>query len=169
MSSKTLRLPWRATLLVLSGLTLIVASACTAARAGAPAGATTTAAPTGSASAVTVMTKTGPKGTYLVDGQGKSLYLFVPDTNGSSTCYGPCAAAWPPLTVTATPKAGSGVNAAMLATTNRTDGTKQVTYAGHPLYYWTGDTHPGDTTGQGLNNLGGLWWLVAPSGTAITG
>jgi predicted lipoprotein with Yx(FWY)xxD motif len=165
MSSKSA--PWRTPLLAVAGLVLVVATACTAtARAGAPAPATTSP-PTGSAGAGTVMTGTGPKGTYLVDGQGKSLYLFVPDTNGTSTCYGPCATAWPPLTGTATPKAGPGVNAAMLATTNRTDGSKQVTYTAHPLYYWSGDTKPGDTTGQGLNNLGGLWWLVAPNGTAI--
>ena len=159
MSTMILRPVWRAVLLVLAGLGLIAGTAGVAAAAPTP---------TGSAGAVTVMTRTGSHGAYLVDGQGKSLYLFVPDANGTSTCYGPCAIAWPPLTVPDKPTAGSGVNAAMLTTVNRTDGSKQVVYNKHPLYYWTGDTKPGDTTGQGLNNLGGLWWLVSPNGTAIT-
>src|SRR5262244_1002804 len=99
MTPKSVRAPWRVALLILAGLALVVVTACTStARAGAPAPAPTSA-PTGSAAAMTVMTRTGPKGTYLVDGQEKSLYLFVPDKNGTSTCYGPCAIAWPPLTV----------------------------------------------------------------------
>jgi predicted lipoprotein with Yx(FWY)xxD motif len=169
MSTKTLRPPWRAALLLLGALTLAVATACAAATAGTPVRASGTPSPTGTAAAATVMTRTGPHGTYLVDGQGKSLYLFVPDKNGASTCFGPCAAAWPPLTVPNAPTAGPGVTAGMLATINRPDGSKQVTYAGHPLYYFVGDRSAGDTTGQALNNFGGLWWLVTPGGTAITG
>jgi len=159
MSTMSLRPVWRAVLLVLAGVGLVAGTA------GVAAAAAPTPTPSGSAA---VMTRTGPHGVYLVDGQGKSLYLFVPDTNGTSTCYGPCAVAWPPMTVPDKPTAGSGVNAAMLTTVSRTDGSKQVVYNKHPLYYWAGDQKPGDTTGQGLNNLGGLWWLVAPNGTAIT-
>ena len=159
MSTMILRPMWRAVLLVLAGVGLIAGTAGVAAA---------TPTPSGSAGAATVMTRTGSHGAYLVDGQGKSLYLFVPDTNGTSTCYGPCAVAWPPLAVPDKRTAGSGVNAAMLTTVNRNDGSKQVVYNKHPLYYWADDLKPGDTTGQGLNNLGGLWWLVNPNGTAIT-
>lgn len=179
MTTKNPRLPWRAALVVLAGLALVAVTAGTAA-AGAGAGAgggpgaaapvrtSASAGPSASVGAVTVMTKTGSQGTYLVDGQGKSLYLFVADKGSTSSCEGPCATVWPPLTVADKANAGPGVNASMLATSNRPDGTKQVTYAGHPLYYFAPDRAAGDTTGQGVNNFGGLWWLVAPNGTAIT-
>jgi predicted lipoprotein with Yx(FWY)xxD motif len=125
-------------------------------------------APTPTAQA-TVMTKTGPMGTYLTDGQGKSLYLFVADKTSTSTCFGACEAAWPPLVTEGAAKAGSGVDQTKLATTPRSGGSTQVTYNGHPLYLYAADTAPGQTTGQGLNQFGALWWLVNPQGAAITG
>ena len=167
MSTKSPRLLWQAALLVLAGLTLAAGTAGTA-FAGATAPTPTPMGPSATGGAVTVMTKTGPMGTYLVDGQGKSLYLFVADKGTTSTCNGPCATVWPPLTVANAATAGSGVTASMLGTTTRSEGAKQVTYAGHPLYYFASDKNPGDTTGQGVNNFGGLWWLVTPNGTAIT-
>jgi predicted lipoprotein with Yx(FWY)xxD motif len=147
--------------LAAAGLVLIASVAATS------AAATPTPTPTGSA-APTVMVHNGQFGQYLTDGKGRSLYRFAADTGNTSTCYGPCAAAWPPLVTAGKPTAGPGVNAADLSTTNRSDGTKQVTYFGHPLYLYTADTAPGMTNGQGLNNLGGLWWLVSPSGSNIT-
>ena len=131
---------------------------------GAPAGGSTPSAPSGPA---VVMTKTGSAGTYLTDGSGKSLYLFVADTGGKSVCNGACAAAWPPLTTKGQPTAGSGATASMLTTFTRSDGSTQVVYNGHPLYYYVADTAAGQTTGQGLNQFGGLWWLVSPAGAAI--
>jgi predicted lipoprotein with Yx(FWY)xxD motif len=111
-------------------------------------------------------------GKVLVDGRGLTLYLFVPDKqSGSSTCYGNCAQGWPPLllpTGVTTPVAGSGVKASLLGTTQRTDGTTQVTYNKWPLYLWQGDSEPGQATGQGLNNLGGLWYVLSPNGSEIT-
>ncbi len=111
-------------------------------------------------------------GTVLVNGQGLTLYLFVPDKqSGRSTCYGACANAWPPLVLpsgTTTPLAGPGADSSLLGTTKRTDGTVQVTYDRWPLYTWAGDSEPGQATGQGLNNLGGLWYVVAPDGHMIT-
>lgn len=130
------------------------------ASAGAP-----TPTPTGQA---TVMTKSGPMGTYLTDGKGNSLYLFVADKTSTSTCNGACAAAWPPLITTGVAKAGSGVDQTKLGTTSRSGGVTQVTYNGHPLYLYAADTAPGQTTGQGLNQFGALWWLVNPQGAAIT-
>ena len=128
------------------------------------AGGTTPSAPSGPA---VVMTKTGSAGTYLTDGSGKSLYLFVADTGGKSVCNGACAAAWPPLTTSGKPTAGSGATGSMLTTFTRSDGSTQVVYNGHPLYYYAADTAAGQTTGQGLNQFGGLWWLVSPAGAAI--
>jgi predicted lipoprotein with Yx(FWY)xxD motif len=135
--------------------------------AGTKAAATSPAPSRTAAAAAVVMTKTGPAGQYLVDGTGKSLYLFVVDTAGKSMCSGPCAQAWPPLTTSGQPAAGDGVTASKLTTITRSDGSTQVVYAGHPLYYFAGDTSAGATNGQGINNFGGLWWLLSPAGTAI--
>jgi predicted lipoprotein with Yx(FWY)xxD motif len=153
---------------------------------GTPAAASTTtkpASPPSSAAATTTSTAPPPVyqvhtasvkglGTVLVDGQGFTLYLFVPDKQSNvSTCYGRCAQAWPPLalpTGVATPSAGPGAHASLLGVTHRTDGTTQVTYNKWPLYLWVSDSQPGQATGQGLNNLGGLWYVVAPEGDAVT-
>lgn len=111
-------------------------------------------------------------GTVLVNGQGLTLYMFVPDKrSGRSTCYKMCAEAWPPLrlpTGVTKPVAGRGVKASLLGTTHRTDGTLQVTYNRWPLYLWVGDSEPGQATGQALNNLGGLWYVLSPKGNFIT-
>lgn len=128
-----------------------------------------TPSPSKGATSATVMVRTGPFGPYLTDGQGRSLYRFAADTGSTSTCFGPCAQAWPPQPATGTPSAGPGVTASKLGVTNRSDGVKQVTYAGHPLYRYAGDSAPGQTNGQGLNVNGGLWWLVSPDGNNITG
>ena len=94
--------------------------------------------------------------------------VFDPDTGTASTCYTSCANVWPPLLTDGTPQAGTGVDASLLGTTTRTDGKVEVTYAGHPLYYFVKDKAPGDITGQGINGFGGLWWVVSPAGAAIT-
>jgi predicted lipoprotein with Yx(FWY)xxD motif len=111
-------------------------------------------------------------GTVLVNGQGLTLYLFVPDKqSGVSTCYTACAQGWPPLllpTGVTAPVAGSGVKTSLLGTTPRSDGTTQVTYNKWPLYLWVGDSEPGQATGQGIDNLGGLWYVLAPDGHTIT-
>jgi predicted lipoprotein with Yx(FWY)xxD motif len=111
-------------------------------------------------------------GTVLVDGQGFTLYVFAPDKEaGRSTCYGSCALAWPPLTLptgVTTPVSGSGVNQSLLGTSKRTDGTVQVTYNHWPLYLWQGDSEPGQATGQALDQSGGLWFTLSPSGSEIT-
>src|ERR1700754_2587368 len=97
---------------------------------------------------VTVQTRNGPNGAYLTDQTGRSLYLFVADKSNTSTCNGACAAQWPPLVTQGAVQAGNGVDAAKLATSNRQDNTKQVTYNNHPLYYFIADTAPGQTNGQ---------------------
>ncbi|HWF75159.1 MAG TPA: hypothetical protein VG186_17570 [Solirubrobacteraceae bacterium] len=138
-------------------------SSSSAAGAYGAAPAPTKAAAGGAAVDVT----TAKLGQFLVDSKGRTLYLFAADTGTSSTCSGACAGAWPPLTTTAKPVAGTGVTASLLGTTKRADGTTEVTYAGHPLYYYAGDTAPGQTTGQALGQFGAPWYVVAPSGKAI--
>jgi predicted lipoprotein with Yx(FWY)xxD motif len=111
-------------------------------------------------------------GKVLVDGQGMTLYVFAPDKHsGHSTCYGTCAQAWPPLLLPAgvskTP-GGSGVQAHLLGTTTRKDGTVEVTYKKWPLYTWVGDVTPGQATGQDINSTGGKWYVITPKGEIIT-
>jgi predicted lipoprotein with Yx(FWY)xxD motif len=103
-------------------------------------------------------------GEILTDGEGRALYLFTEDVGGASTCTGDCATAWPPFTVEGEPMAGTGVDQAMLGTITRDDGTTQVTYNGHPLYYYAEDVNPGDVTGQGV---GDVWYLVNAQGEQV--
>lgn len=98
---------------------------------------------------------------------GRSLYLFEKDTNGKSSCSGSCVTVWPPLTTSGKAQAGSGVSASMLGTTTRSDGKTQVTYNGHPLYYYASDSSAGQVNGQGLNQFGALWYAVSAQGKAI--
>ena len=98
----------------------------------------------------------------LTNSSGRTLYWFAPDTPSKSVCYGTCAAYWPP--VIGTPAAGSGVTLSKIATIARTDGTIQVTYAGHPLYTYIGDTAPGQANGNDINLNGGFWHEVPAAG-----
>ena len=109
-------------------------------------------------------------GQILVDGQGRALYLFAADKTKDSTCYDACATAWPPMLADkgATIDAMHGATASLSGTTTRKDGTVQVTYNGHPLYYFAGDTKPGDTTGQNINQFGAEWYVLTSSGAEIT-
>ena len=158
----------------------VLAAACSSSRKSGSGGSNTTSAAgasgatsaasasgAGGAKAVSIETHSGPMGTYLTDGSGRTLYLFAADTAGKSNCSGGCASFWPPLTGSASTM--SGAQASMLGTLTRSDGSKQVTYDGHALYYFKEDTKAGQTTGQGVDNYGGKWWLVAPSGQPITG
>lgn len=97
-----------------------------------------------------------------------TLYMFVADHAGKSACYGTCASVWPPLLTKGAPKAAGGARQGELGTIKRTDGTTQVTYAGHPLYLYTPDKTPSDVTGQGITSFGALWYVVSPSGSVVT-
>ena len=108
-----------------------------------------------------------PLGRILVDSKGITLYDFVKDKGTTSACYGACAALWPPLTTKGKPVAGRGVRASLLGTTKRKDGKLEVTYGGHPLYYFVTDRKPGQTTGQGVNQFGGPWWVISAAGKEI--
>jgi predicted lipoprotein with Yx(FWY)xxD motif len=133
---------------------------------GASSAPPTTAAP--GVTATTVALGTTKLGPILVDSQGRSLYLFEADTAGKSTCTSAgCVAEWPPLIAGGAPEAGTGLASDQLGTTTRADGQQQVTYSGHPLYHFAGDTTPGTTTGQGLNDNGGLWYVLRTDGTPV--
>ena len=154
--------------------TLFIAAALLFAACGSSTSSTASASPSTSpaaspaATGATIAVATNSKlGQILVDGKGMTLYLFVADTGTSSTCYTSCAQVWPPVLTSGPPQAGAGATASLLGTTTRTDGTTEVTYAGHPLYYFVQDKQPGDTTGQGVNGFGGLWWVLTPSGAAV--
>ena len=131
-----------------------------------PASQTTTAPATTSAAgpAMTMTTETGSYGVWLADQTGRTLYIRTADQGTTSSCYGACATAWPPLLATGpVTVSGAGV-AGDVGTTTRTDGTTQVTYAGHPLYYFANETSPDQVKGLGAQ---GVWFLVAPTGTMI--
>ena len=115
--------------------------------------------------AAAVATTNGALGVYLVDGQGRALYMFDADTEeGRSACYGGCATAWPPLTTTGAPTASGSAAGGKLKTITRTDGSKQVVYGEYPLYYFDKDTAAGQTDGQAV---GGTWWVVGSDGEPI--
>jgi predicted lipoprotein with Yx(FWY)xxD motif len=120
-----------------------------------------------SSSAAQVNVRQTELGRIIVDSNGHTLYLYAPDKNGKSSCYGQCATFWPPLIKTSAKLAGSGVNASLIKTTKRTNGKIQLVYDGHPLYRFAEDKSAGQVKGQGLNAAGGVWWVLAPSGKPI--
>jgi predicted lipoprotein with Yx(FWY)xxD motif len=146
----------------------VLAAACSSGGSHASSATSATSAVGATSSATTVDVHTGNGTSFLTDSSGRALYLWTPDTKTKSTCSGACASAWPPLTVKGAPTAGSGATASDLGTISRSDATKQVTYAGHPLYYFAGDNAAGQTNGEGSNGFGAPWYLVAPTGQQIT-
>lgn len=118
--------------------------------------------------AATVSVKDGTYGKALVDEKDMTLYVFDKDTKNKSNCDDACAKQWPPLLDTAAPTAGSGVKPDLLRTTTRSDGKKQVTYNGHPLYRFDQDQKAGDTKGQAIDAFGAKWYVVSPEGKKIT-
>jgi predicted lipoprotein with Yx(FWY)xxD motif len=106
-------------------------------------------------------------GRILFDGRGFVLYGFTADPRGRSVCRGACAVAWPPLIVSKRALAGTGVTRSLLGTTRRADGRLQATYAGRPLYYYVGDREPGQITCQNIEEFGGVWLVVRPSGRFV--
>ena len=107
-------------------------------------------------------------GRILVGPSGRTIYLFLADSPTSSACNSAgCIQAWPPVLTAGAPTAAAGVNASLLGTIKRRDGTTEVTYAGHPLYYFISDKKSGDVSGQGIDAFGAPWYVVAPSGMQI--
>lgn len=155
---------------------LALAAACVAAplvlvACGGGNNSSTTApgtAATGSGAAVDVANNPD-LGQILVDAKGRTLYLFEKDESDESYCNGSCASSWPPYTTNGEPQAGSGADASKLDTLTRDDGSTQVIYAGHPLYYYSGDKKPGDTNGNELDQFGAEWYALHPDGSNAEG
>ena len=133
---------------------------------GAYGGSTASRSSSGRGSVALASTKLGK---VLVDGNGRTLYLFEADKGTMSNCDGACASAWPPLTSSGKPTAGAGVVASKLGTAKRADGTTGVTYAGHPLYTYAGDGAPGQTAGEGLTDYGAPWYALSAAGKTVVG
>jgi predicted lipoprotein with Yx(FWY)xxD motif len=141
-----------------------------AASAPAPAAAVSTTAESTTASAEkgeTIVLTTSKLGKILRDEDGKTLYLFEADKSTQSTCDGACAKDWPPVTTSGDPVAEHGATASMLGTTMRSDGKTQVTYGGHPLYYYVGDDKPGQMNGQDSHAFGAGWYVVGATGKKV--
>jgi predicted lipoprotein with Yx(FWY)xxD motif len=156
-------------LLAIAGAT--VAIAVLAAGCGGKTSSSSSSAPAGSSATATggatVAVKGSKLGVILVDGNGRTLYLFEKDKGATSSCYGACAGGWPPDTTNGALRAGAGVSASLLGTTTRTDGKTEVTYHRHPLYYFAGDRKPGDTNGEGLNAFGAEWYVLSAAGNKV--
>ena len=120
------------------------------------------------ATATTLVLANSKLGQILADRAGRSLYVFEADTGTTSVCISAgCVAEWPPFIADGNPQVAAGLAADQLGTTTRADGARQVTYHGHPLYYFAGDTQPGSTAGQALNDNGGPWYVVRADGTPV--
>ena len=150
----------------------LMVAACSSAAASPSAPASSAAAGSSASASTTgtvITTQAGSAGTFLTNGSGRTVYLWAKDGTNMSACSGACAAAWPPVPATGTLTATGSAKGSDLGTITRSDGTKQVTYDGHPLYYFAGDSGAGQANGQGSDSFGAKWWLVAPSGAQITG
>ena len=134
----------------------------------ATSGASTTKSQQTVAASSAISVKQTSLGPTLVDANGRTLYLFEGDKPNVSTLSAAGQAIWPPLTATTKPRALSGAVAGRIGTVTQPGGGTQVTYNGHPLYYYVGDHRPGQTTGQALNQFGALWYVVGPRGNAVT-
>jgi predicted lipoprotein with Yx(FWY)xxD motif len=106
-------------------------------------------------------------GRIVVDGRGRALYLFEKDRQGRSNCSGTCAVYWPPLLTSGKSIAIKGAKQSLLGSIRRADGSRQVTYAGHPVYFFSGDTGRGQTNGEGLKDFGAGWYVLTPAGKKI--
>lgn len=134
------------------------------------AGTTTATSGAPATGSVSLSTRTLPGvGAVLVNGQGRTLYIFAPDRAKKVTCVSACAAVWPPLAIGAgqKPAVSGGVQASLVSSLPNPSGGNVVTYAGWPLYLYTADPNPGTDNGQGINSSGGLWYVIAASGTVV--
>ena len=106
-------------------------------------------------------------GKILVNSHGRTLYLFQKDSGTTSACTGACAVNWPPLRASGKPTLGSGADTTLVGTSMRSNGKRQLTYNGHPLYVFSGDARAGDTNGEGVSAFGGLWYAISPAGNQV--
>jgi predicted lipoprotein with Yx(FWY)xxD motif len=168
MSNHSLRKLPRLPLLAAATGVLLLAAACggssTTAAPASSSGATG-AAQSGTADVNTAVTKAGK---ILVDAKGRTMYAFAADSKGHSACTGSCLTYWPAVPSSAKPPTAAAGVTATFGVIHRQDGSTQLTADGWPMYTYVGDSKPGAIKGQGLNESGGLWWVVSPSGKWIT-
>jgi predicted lipoprotein with Yx(FWY)xxD motif len=126
-----------------------------------------TSEPTSVEAAGTLTIRTSAYGRILFDSRGRALYAFTRDPRRRTVCSGACAAAWPPYILRGRLRAGGSVRRSLLGTTRRADGTRQVTYAGRPLYYYVGDRRPGEVRCQNVREFGGIWLVMRASGRVV--
>jgi len=155
-------------LVALAGCGGTTKSSSTAAKATPPAASTTSSTPSTATSGLALTTKQSKLGAILAGGPKKlTVYLFEADKGSTSSCVGACAKLWPPVIATGQTQASGAALAADLGTTTRSDGAKQVTYKGHPLYYFAKDGDAGDAYGEALKSFGAGWYVLTPSGNKI--
>ncbi len=153
--------------LITAGLTVVVAGI--AVIAFAVGGGTAKTRPSHNVPAASsVSVRSTSLGRTLVDAHGRTLYLFEGDGRSVSKLSGAGLSVWPRFVAAGPVTAGTGVQMAQLGSTTSPSGVRQVTYNGHPLYYYVGDTTAGTTRGQGLNQFGALWYVLGPAGNAVT-
>jgi len=152
---------------ILSGAAVLVLAALAVAGCGGGSSKATGPPKASSGKTATVGVSNASLGNILVNSQGRTLYLFNRDSGTMSECNGACAVNWPPLRVAGKPTLGRGAKASLASTSTRSAGVRQVTYNGHPLYLFKGDSKPGDTNGEGLNAFGGSWFAVSPAGNEV--
>lgn len=172
---------WRWKAAVVAGIVGVgvTLAACSSSPSTSSSSSTTTTSPSSSSgsssttssgatgSGATVQTASvGKYGTILVTSSGMTLYEL--DSTTSAVCSGSCLSIWPPLSTTGTPQAGTGVQASLLGTTTDSNGSTQVTYDGHPLFTYSGDSAAGQANGEGISSFGGTWDVVDPAGKAVT-
>jgi predicted lipoprotein with Yx(FWY)xxD motif len=132
---------------------------------GNPYGTAPTQAPAGASSIKVSMSSLG---SFLTDANGRTLYLFTRDSGNTPSCTGACTSVWPPVTWSTAAQVGTGASASLLGTVANAGGQQQITYNGHPLYYYVGDVNAGETNGEQLDQFGGLWYVVSPSGMQVS-
>jgi predicted lipoprotein with Yx(FWY)xxD motif len=145
-------------------LTALAAAGCGSGSSNASSGPPKTAG----GRTATVGLSNASLGSILVNSRGRTLYLFTRDSGATSTCSGACAVNWPPLRASGKPTIGSGAKASLVSTSTRSDGARQLTYNGHPLYLFAGDKSPGDTNGQDLTAFGGSWFALSSTGNRVS-
>jgi predicted lipoprotein with Yx(FWY)xxD motif len=167
--SGVLVIPKRSITFLAGGAALLLVALGAAACGGGGTKASASSPPrTASGRVATLGVSNAGLGNILVNSKGRTLYLFNRDSGTMSECNGACAVNWPPLRAVGKPTIGSGAKVSLISTSTRSDGARQVTYNGHPLYLFKNDSSPGDTNGEGLSAFGGSWFAVSPAGTQIS-
>jgi predicted lipoprotein with Yx(FWY)xxD motif len=152
---------------ILLACVALVSAACSSSASPSTSSPPVSPSPSTATSEAVIGTTQSQLGTFLTADNGRTVYLFEKDTGSKSNCSGSCAAAWPPVTTSGMATTSGTANASLLGTTTRSDGTVQVTYAGHPVYFYTADTAPGQTNGEGVDAFGAEWYVLSPAGKKV--